>query len=365
MDDVPEARALSASAVDTIVRTIDPALEVRDTTAVERGFCSVYRLEVADDDGSRSLFLKCSPDGQPWGISDEARVQAVLDAHTSIPVPEVLGVVDDHETLPAPCYLMEALPGEALPYEDVCYLEDDPLSRLARETGEYLAELHAVPAVERFGHVRRDGPDLVGGRPECELSTLTVGNPRTTWSEFLRAYVDRELERHADSRFSTLTSDLTRWLEARIDALAVEGPFDPVLGRNDHGLHNLLVDSETGEITAMLDWGYTLAVPAAFDFEFAAYLYSGAFLAGLPDVSDRRPLVREAMLSGYRTARTNRAEAVSTPEPLYELVAMVRIMNDFEHLEVPDGSERAVMDRIEADARAILESQNRGSSRAE
>ncbi|MFC7212816.1 phosphotransferase family protein [Saliphagus sp. GCM10025334] len=353
MDDVPEARALSASAVEKFVEMVDPTLELRDATPVERGFCSVYRLDVDGDDGSQALFLKCSPDGKTWGIPDEARIQAVLDAHTSIPVPEVLGVLDDHETLPAPCYLMEALPGEALPYEDVCHLEDDALSRLARETGEYLAELHAVPAVERFGHVRRDGPDLAGGRPECEPSALTVGDPRATWSEFLKAYVDRELERHADSRFSALTSDLARWFEAKIDAL--EEPFDPVMGRNDHGLHNLLVDSGTGEITAMLDWGYTLAVPAAFDFEFAAYLYSGAFLAGLPNVSDRRPLVRESMLSGYRTARPDRADAISTPEPLYELVAMVRIMNDFDHLEVPAGSEGAVMDRIEADAREILE----------
>jgi len=33
---------------------------------------------------------------------------------------------------------------------------------------------------------------------------------------------------------------------------------------------------------------------------------------------------------------------------------MVRLMNDFEHLSIPDGTEEAVMDRIEADARELL-----------
>jgi Ser/Thr protein kinase RdoA (MazF antagonist) len=126
------------------------------------------------------------------------------------------------------------------------------------------------------------------------------------------------------------------------------------MGRNDHGLHNLLVDPETGDITAMLDWGYTLVVPAAFDFEFAVYLYSGAFLAGLTDVSDHRSFVRDEMLAGYRST-ADRPEAVAESQPLYEMLAMVRIMNDFHHLDLPEGSEDAVIERIRADVRAVLD----------
>jgi hypothetical protein len=201
------------------------------------------------------------------------------------------------------------------------------------------------------GHPGR-GPNP-GGRSDGDPATLTVGGPYGIWPAYLRDWIDRELDRHADSRFSDLTSELVRWSDAAVDGL--EGPFDPVLGRNDHGLHNLLADSDTGEITGMLDCGYTLAVPAAFDFEFAVYLYSGAFLAGLPDVSDRRSLVREAMLSGYRTAAPDRAAAVSTPEPLSEALAMVRIMNDFDHLDLSRGTESPVMDRLGAEVRAIVD----------
>jgi aminoglycoside phosphotransferase (APT) family kinase protein len=353
MDEIPEAREIPDSTLRAAVRSVESAWEPEEAVPAERGFCSVYRLAVADDGGSRELYLKASPDGRARGLPTEARLQAVLHARTSIPVPEVLGVTDDHEERPTPYYLMRALPGEAVAYERVGRLGDDALRRLARETGEYLAQLHSVPAVERFGHVRHDGPALTDERPDGDPANLTVGDPCEEWPTSLRDYVDRELDRHADSRFSDLTPGLQRWFETGIDEL--DGPFDPVLGRNDHGLHNLLLDPQTGEITAMLDWGYTLAVPAAFDFEFAVYLYSGAFLAGLPDVPDRRDRVREAMLSGYRATDPDRGAAVSTPEPLYEALAMVRIMNDFRHLDLPDGAESAVMERIETDVRELLD----------
>ncbi|MFC4450834.1 phosphotransferase family protein [Halorussus aquaticus] len=353
MDDIPEAREISDATLREILRSAEPTLELDEAAPTERGFCSVYRLVVSDDEATRELYLKASPDERTWGIPTEARLQAVLTAHTSIPVPEVLAVTDDHEERPTPYYLMRTLPGEEVAYERVARLGDDALRRLARETGTYLAQLHSVPAVERFGHVRHDGPSLTDEAPEGDPANLTVGDPVEEWPTYLRDYASRELDRHADSRFADLTPGLERWVEAGIDEL--DGPFDPVLGRNDHGLHNLRLDPQTGEITAMLDWGYTLAVPAAFDFEFAVSLYGGAFLAGLPDASDRRALVREAMLSGYRATDPDRAEAVSTPEPLYEALAMVRIMNDFRHLDLPDGTEPDAMERIETDARDLLD----------
>lgn len=353
MDEVPEARQLDDDAAEQLLELIDPTLEFRQATPAERGFCSVYRIEAIDDGTARTLYLKASPDGQSWAIPDEARLQAVLHEETAIPVPAVLGVVDEHDSLPTPCYLMTGLPGEELPYEQVARLEDDVLRRLARETGEYLAKLHSVPAVDRFGHVRHDGPELVGDRPTGDPATLTVGDADERWQPYLRDRVNQALDRHEDSRFSALTPALSEFFEAGIENL--EGAFEPAIGRNDHGLHNLLLDADTGAITGMIDWGYTLAVPPAFDVEFAAYLYSGAFLAGLPEVSDRRPLVREAMLSGYRETAPELAERVVDPEPLYEALAMTRIMNDFEHLTLPEGSEAAVMDRIRTDVRALIE----------
>lgn len=349
MTDAPEAREISAGTIERMVRIADPTLEIDAVVPAERGFCAVYRVVTTTSE----FYVKASPDGEPWSIPTEARIQAVIDARTSIPVPAVIAVVDDHDRLPTPFYLMSALPGEERPYEDVGRLDDDTLTRLAGETGRYLAALHSIPGPDAFGHVRHEGPELAGGRPSGDPAVLTVGTPYGTWQSYLRARVDQALDRHADSQFSELTPELAAWFETGIQELS--GPFEPVLGRNDHGLHNLLIDGDTGEISGMLDWGYTLAVPAAFDFAFAVYLLSGAFLAGLPDVRDRRPLVREAMRSGYHATAPDLATRVSTRNPLYEALAMVRIMNDFHHLDVPDGSEQAVRQSIRADVRTLLE----------
>ncbi len=90
-------------------------------------------------------------------------------------------------------------------------------------------------------------------------------------------------------------------------------------------------------------------MPATFNFEFAVYLFSGAFLAGLLDGADRRPMVCEAMLKTYRTEALDRVDALATPEPLYEALAMTRIMKEFHHLDVPDEHEPAAMARISSD----------------
>lgn len=207
---MPEARQIPDATLEAMVQHTDPAWELRTATPAERGFCTAYRVEVGGDSTLRECYLKASPDGQRWGIPTEARIQAVLDRETTIPVPKVLTVVDEHDSHPAPFYVMCGRPGEDLAYERVGRLEDNALRRLARETGEYLGELHAVPAVEQFGHVRHDGPTLHGERPSGDPAILTIDDPREDWQNFVREYSDRELDRHEDSLFSGLTAELNR-----------------------------------------------------------------------------------------------------------------------------------------------------------
>ena len=145
MDDIPEARTIPEAAIARMVESVDSDWTLRAAESAERGFCSVYRVTVATDEGARVLYLKSSPDGETWGIPDEARLQAVLAAQTSIPVPEVVWVADEDERFPTPSFLMAARSGEELPYEAVGRFDDDVLRRLARETGRHLAALHAVP----------------------------------------------------------------------------------------------------------------------------------------------------------------------------------------------------------------------------
>ena len=346
---------LSTTTLQRMVGLVDPAWRIREATPAERGFCRVYRLVLETPERTRECFLKASPEGADAGVAADARVLAVLDEHTDVPVPEVLGVVDDSE-VPSPFYLMTAMPGEALPYEEIGWLPDETLRTLVRAVGAHLGDLHRIDAVDAFGHVDYDRTrPLDGGRPSGSVADLTVRDGVDSWPAFLHEYVERELERHADSRFDGLTPRLEVWFDERLAAL--DGPFGPVLGRNDHGLHNLLVDAESGEVTAMLDWAYTLAVVPAFDLGFAAYLFGGAFLSALPDVRDRREPVREAMLSGYRSSAPRLADAVPTRWPLYELLAAVRVMNDFERLapSLPEGTADDVAEGIGVDVTSMLD----------
>lgn len=363
----PTMGELGRDLLETMLQLVDSDWSLRTATPAERGFCRVYRVSVERPGANadpRALYLKATPGENDGGLPADARILALLGGRTSIPVPEVFGAVDAHDAVPAPFFVMEAMPGTELPYERVGRLSESVLETLSRQVGEALGELHGIEGLDSFGHVTHDpGRELDGSRPSGTVADLYVDG-FDTWKGFVQAWIDRELERHATSRFEALTPSIQEWSTNHLSRLDDEGRFpgeegspSPVLGRNDHGLHNLLVEESTGEVTGMLDWAYTLAVTPSFDFEYAVYLFGGAFLAGLPGVRDRRDLVREAMLAGYRSSAPDRAAAVANPTPLYELLAAVRVMNDFDQLQprLPEGSTAGVADALAADVETLLE----------
>jgi aminoglycoside phosphotransferase (APT) family kinase protein len=347
-DPLPEAT------VRRMVRLVDPDWTVEDVTTIERGFSRVSRVVVDTGDGRRECILKATPAADDAGTAADARVTAALDSHTPVPVAAILGAVDEHESVPAPFYLAEAVEGRELDYAAVGWFDDDELRALARDTGAALAALHGLDAVDAFGHVwPAPASRLTGGRPDGSLDALAVTGGTDSWPTMVRGYADRELDRHADSRFGDLTPRLRDRIDGLIDGL--EGSFEPALCRNDHGLHNVLVGSDGG-VAAMLDWAYTLATPPAFDVEFAVYIYGGAYIAGVPGVRDRREAVREALLAGYRATAPDRVDAVAERNPLYELLAATRLMNDFHNLppELPDGTADAAAERLRTDVATRL-----------
>lgn len=346
---------VSQATLAKALEAIDPAFKLEDVRPVDRGRSRIYRLSAVRSGTAEELLFKAAPadEGEDPGIPADGRLLALLSRETSIPVPTVLGIFDDHPSVPAPSFVMREMDGETAPYEAIGRLSDGTIGSLAAGIGSHLGELHRVDCIDSYGHVTRSDTDsLRGGVPDDPAVELAVTSGIDSWPAFERRWLDRELRRHADSRFGSLTPDLRAWADERLGEW--NDPVGPVLGRNDHGLHNLLLAPGAGEVTAVLDWGYTLGVAPAFDFEYAAYLYSGAFLAGLPDVADRRDLVRRRMLAGYRSSAPDLAAAVSTPRPLYELLAMVRVMNDFELLDLPDGTREQVATRLEADAKASI-----------
>lgn len=345
-------RTIDNGTVARMIRTIDQDWGLREAELAEQGFTSVYRVVVETPGGRRTCVLKASPDGERHGIDTEARLQRILAEHTSVPVPRVIGVSDVHDDLPAPFFLMNSMPGTAIPFREIGTVSDASLRRIARQTGTYLGELHGIDAPDSFGVVDHDRSErLHGGRPSADVEQLVVANARDSWSAQVRDWVDTELDTHATTRFGDLTPRLRSAFDDRIEALSRS--FTPVLGRIDHGVHNLLVGR--GEISSMLDWGFTLAVTRGYDLACVEYVLSGAVLSATPDVPDRRELVRKAMLDGYR-ATTTVPDEFHEHHSLYELLACVRSMN---HLDsgvatVPEEHVASVADGLENEIRTFL-----------
>lgn len=109
-------RTLPDEELTAMVAAARPGWQLRVATLMEKGHGSIYRLVVDTDAGKRACVLKTAPaDDEPFDIATEARVQAAVAHHSAVPAPDVLAIVDGHDELRTPYYLMEAMPGDHLP----------------------------------------------------------------------------------------------------------------------------------------------------------------------------------------------------------------------------------------------------------
>lgn len=161
-----------------------------------------------------------APDSRKVSLSDEARLLA-LAAHAGVPVPEVLAVLPPDGPL-GEGYLMSRVEGETIPRR---FLREPRFGRaregLARQCGEILARLHAIP--------REAVPPLRMAPAAIELE------------DYVR--------RHRSYGWPKPVFELAvRWLRERAPA----GDIEPVLVHGDFRSGNLMID-ENG-VAAVLDW---------------------------------------------------------------------------------------------------------------
>lgn len=300
-------RRLPADDLEPMLRAVEPDWRLREAEFVADGEMAVYRLAVATPDGERACYLKAttSPDAGR-GVDAEARLTAVVHEHTDAPVPTVLGAVDEHESLRAPFFLMEAMPGR--PPSMTALVDRSPaeMRAMGRQTGRWAAQLHdvEVPGLARFGTPLTHAGDasLCGEAPSGDPAELAGPPHGGAWLDRLRAWTEEDLEALAGTdRFADLVDPIDATLQQRFAALPSDP--DPVLGRVDQGFWNLLVDGSGTEITALLDWGSLFVVPPAFDLAAMEAFLAGGPWIGLEEVPDHREAVREGLLEGYREHR--------------------------------------------------------------
>lgn len=314
---------LPADELDRMIDTIAPEAVILEASPVETGHHIVYRLTVDTPEAERDCYLKATPEGTHPTVDLEARILAILATHTEIPVPEVYGVVDDLDGLPSPYVLLEAIPEEVRSRKELATVSDDFLRGIAHESGRYLAELHSLDAVDAFGFLTPDGPELHGGRPGGDFDAIRVVDPVEDWRDRYRDGANEALNEIEDTRFADVVPDIEPIVAARIADL--EGPFEPVLARIDQALGNIV--SNQGEIVGLLDWEFTVASTPADDVNYVTWSLAGGPYLLAPDVPDRRELILESVIEGYE-ANSDRpvAERLRANRDCYELLVTLRSM---------------------------------------
>lgn len=283
---------------DTIQRMVHsrrPEWTVHKIVPADFATDAVFYLTVATDEGPRECVLKACTAVPPADFRPEPYILTLLDQRTSVPGPQVIGTVDEHEDLPSPFYLMERCEGVRA---ETAPLTPESIERMARAAGRYAGEYHGVGRFDRFGRLRLDR-DI--HQPEVGLAvdgrTLAVSDEgATSWRGWVEVLYENWID-DLDDRFVALGPDLEAFIESRLETL--DRSFDAVLGHIDYKPWNVLVRPEDGETTAVLDWGHATAMAPYYDL----LLTEEHLSRWAPLDSPRRRRVRRALEEGY--AETN------------------------------------------------------------
>ena len=281
-----------------MVRSIRPEWTAREITPADFATDAVYYVTVETCTGRLDCVLKACTAVPPVDFRPEPYIFALLEQRTSVPSPRVIGAVDDHENLPSAFFLMERC--EGVTAEDVD-LTPESNERVARAAGRYAGEYHDVGEFQRFGRLRIDC-DLNYSRRGATVNgrTLAVADEgHTSWRSWIEKWYRNWID-DFDSRFIDLRLDLKVFIESRLDTL--DRPFDAVLGHIDYKPWNVLVRPETGQTTAVLDWGHATAMEPYYDLMLTEEHLS----RWAPLDSPRRRRVRVALEDGY--SETNELE---------------------------------------------------------
>jgi len=308
-DDDTVREMVDAACAEWTVDVIEP---------IERGTDAVFSLSVSTPEGSREVVLKAAEFVDAERFVAEPGIVDAVDRATDVPVPTVIGTVTDDPDptttdtpdLPTPYFLMDRCPG--VNGNDLETGEDGQVQR-AGESGRHLAALHELDAgVEAFGHV------------ESTDGGFTVRDRTGTWSAYLASKVPGQFEdRLRSGRFGDLWPEISTALEQVFEALP---PVEACLLHNDWRPGNLLVDPDSGAITAVLDWGSAIA--GHVEWELA--MVEQGFVEWRAHDTAHRERVREALYRSYESRRTlDRDTGFEWRRAAYLLVSRVVAMQWF------------------------------------
>ncbi|CAM1511036.1 Fc.00g085490.m01.CDS01 [Cosmosporella sp. VM-42] len=196
-----------------------------------------------------------------------------LEKKTTIPAPRVYNfdTASDNE-IRAPYICMSYLEGECLEEAWFDDTREIPLEHRRLKTLDTLAQYMAQLAPFKFDKMgslveSKSGVFSIG--PCFEVKTInddtdvkvTSIGPYDTWSEYVREKMEPTSEMD-----QTWAKGEEKVFKAMLSSLpCTDSSTDFVLVKPDPQARNVLVDNE-GNVTGLLDWDYTITVPACFGF---------------------------------------------------------------------------------------------------
>lgn len=295
---------ISDETVREMVRHLEPSWEAESVSRVSHGSDFVAVIDVDTPDGTNTVVLKAST--AEWMSPEIARVEprilSIVERETTIPVPPTFGYCDAHETYPSPFYLMGYIEGENFEGRGN-ELSSSVRERILSDAGRNLAQLHELGPLSSIGRM-----GVVAGQlcvPERD------DNQRTdSFHEWLLENYENTLDALTEggyfpdlaedkTRFADLVPKVRSYLRETIPNLPEPDP--PTYCHQDYRYGNLLVDPETGETNAVVDWGLLMGVVPAYNLANA----ESHLLSPEHDGEERTAELRQTFRSAYADTRTD------------------------------------------------------------
>lgn len=312
----PETAAVSDAAIRGMVATLVPDWRVEAIDRAAHGTDLVAVLNVATPNGPDRAVLKATTAGfvDPVVARAEPRLLERLADATDIPVPAVYAFRDAHPDYPAPFYLMSYETGEN--FEDrVDTLDQGARETVLREAGEHLADLHRLGPLPAYGTVGvRDGNLTVletdGYQRYDDFRAKLLADAEETLESLKDGGFFPELATEPD-RFADLVAPLREYLREVVPALPEPAP--PRYNFWDYRYGNLLLDPETGETQAVLDWANLSAADPAYNLTKV----EGTLLTPARDADSRTATLRERFRTAYTASRADWTFDAAVRERMY------------------------------------------------
>ncbi|UOO94268.1 phosphotransferase [Halococcus dombrowskii] len=279
--------------------------------------------------GERSIVLKASTSSHPLAADRskaEPRVLSLLRRETTVPVPTVFDTCDDHETYPAPYFLMEYVDGRTIDHADAPDLPFDVRETIFSEAGRNLAELHTLDSFDEIG-------DIVGTNGGISVLDTSDSPSYDVFHDWLLDSYEETLDQLLEdggyfpelatdpNRFDNLVPDIRSYLKETISNLSAPKP--PTYCHKDYRYGNLVVAPESGEARAVLDWANLMSAPPAFNLAIAeSKLLKPDLNTDASASAGRAGGLRRALWDAYESVRDEWSFDAATRERirLYRLV---------------------------------------------